>query len=174
MENVIIHEIVNAFGLPSNPRNSPISKNQIKIWMDSPDIEVLGALYAFISKRQNWDKINPSLSKEEWISFVLNYFDRCLMEDVDGEWAHGRYPAAWEVASWFCALWKSDDDRELLHEIKEWLGTLYKNGNIELRRSLIDGALEHMFEKKSIRRFFADWKQDAELMHAFAEACDWS
>ena len=43
-----------------------------------------------------------------------------------------------------------------------------------LKRAVVDGTLEHLFEEKELRQFFADWKADSQLKTAYDEAQLWA
>lgn len=175
MPDTPLQEITDSFGLPSAPKNTSIPKERVVQWMASDDLETLGALHAFLSKGNHLGRVSPSLSREDLAGFAMRYFEKCLRQNQEGEWAHGRYAAAWDIASWFGALWKRGSaESALLDQIKDWLAKLYKGADAELKRCIVDGALEHMFENKAVRTFFAEWKADPELATAFAEATEWS
>jgi hypothetical protein len=38
----------------------------------------------------------------------------------------------------------------------------------------VDAILEHLFEKKGLRQFFADWKADPQLKTGYDEAQLWA
>lgn len=175
MNNALLQEITTTFGSDAALGKSDIAKDRVEDWMTSDDLEVLGALHAFLSKGRNLDRIKPSFSRDELGAFSMRYFGRCLRENREGDWAHSRYGAARDVSSWFAGLWRrGPDERVLVEEIKTWLGAMYKSADSELKRCIVDGALEHMLEEKAVQTFFADWKADPELAIAFAEASEWS
>jgi DNA-binding transcriptional MerR regulator len=60
-----------------------------------------------------------------------------------------------------------------LDDLKAWLGRLYKEGDPDLRICIVQATLEHLFEKKQIRKFFDDWKNDEVLAVAHEEASEW-
>jgi hypothetical protein len=171
----LVSEIIEYFGLPDSPRDLPIPKSQVLNWMRADDVEALGALYAFVTKREYSNRIQPPLTFDDCWSFTARYFEKCLSDDPSGEWAHGRYDAGWDLASWFGRLWNDESiPIEAKSQIKAWLATQYKGGDTSLRRCLVDATLEHLFENREVARFFEDWKHDPELAVAFEEAADWS
>lgn len=168
--NIGIVEIVSQF-----EKKTPIPRDKIRQWMQSADIEVLGALYALIVKREHYTRIDPSLSVEDYYSFLKHYFERCFIENPDGEWAHTRYAAGWDLVNWFVHLWQDPSvPRLILHELKEWLAKLYKEGTSELRVAIITAALEHLFEHHDIEKYFSDWKRDITLKPAYEEAVEYA
>jgi hypothetical protein len=174
MNNAVLLDVVQAFGLPEAPNTACIAKPLVLDWMKSDDMEVLGALQTFLSKARFLDRVKPGMSRDELSEFALHYYGRCLRENQEGEWALGRYGAAWDIASWFRGLWsRGVDEIGLVERIKSWLGELYVQSDADVRRCIVDGALEHMFEERAIRAFFADWKKDPTLSVAFAEASEW-
>lgn len=97
-----------------------------------------------------------------------------MREDPSGEWAHNRYEAAWEFASWFRALWKDKGvERRTFETLKTFLSDIYLNGDDAIRRCIVDGALEHMFENRDITKYFESWKKDPDFAVAFKEAVSW-
>jgi hypothetical protein len=139
--------------------------------MQSTDIEVLGAVYALIVKREHYRRIDPPLTVEDYYSFLKHYFTRCFVENPDGEWAHTRYAAGWDLVNWFVHLWQDTSvPRRILHELKEWIAKLYKEGTEELRVAIITATLEHLFEYHEIEKYFGDWQQDKILKSAYEEA----
>lgn len=173
-EAELVKLIVETFGLPEQPRYSAIPKEQLLDWMWTNDVDALGALYFFIMKPAYANRIQPALTLPEYREFILRYFDHCLRLNPDGDWVHTRYEAGWDLASWFAKLWQDRNaSRETLQQIKNWLATLYKEANGEIRRCIVDATLEHLFENRAISRYFADWKKDAELAVAYAEAAEW-
>lgn len=170
-----VDDIVEQFGLPENPKFGSIAKVRVLDWMRSNDTEALGALYTFLMKRANADRVEPKLSFAEHKAFVLPYFQRCLLDDPQGEWAHSRYRAAWDLASWFGAIWKDPrvDKAELL-SVKRWLADVYINSNEVVRRCIVNGTLEHVFENKQIADYFSDWKTDPILLQAYRAAMNWT
>lgn len=167
--------IVGIFGLPERPRDAEIPKELLLEWMQTNDIEVLGVLYAFTSKPEYAKRIQPPLTLPEYRDFLLRYFEYCLRLNPDGEWAHTRYEAGWDLVSWFTKLWQEKEaSHETLRKIKTWLASLYKDADADTRRCVVDATLEHLFENREISRFFADWKDDADLAIAYAAATEWN
>jgi hypothetical protein len=167
--------IVDEFGLPENLKQSVISNKTVLDWMQSSDIEALGALYSFVMKANYSNRIKPVLTQYDYWNFLSRYFARCFREDPNGEWAHSRYQAGWDLANWITKLWKDQpSSSEILVEVRKWLGDLYREADAPLRRCIVDAALEHMFENKQVARFFVGWKSDQILAQAYSEALDWS
>jgi hypothetical protein len=127
-----------------------------------------------ITKPRYSQRIQPALTFQEYKEFLVRYFDCCLRLNPDGEWAHTRYEAGWDLASWFGALWQNQDiPRQSLQEVKNWLASVYRQGDTELKRCIVDATLEHLFESREIARFFSDWKKSPDLATAYAEATEW-
>jgi hypothetical protein len=74
-------------------------------------------------------------------------------------------------------LWQSLErhlrPRELIKELKDWLGRLYTEGDEKLRTCIVTATVEHPFEQKDIREFFSDWKKHPVRAIAHKEACEW-
>lgn len=169
-----LNDLVRQFGLPENPGTGPIPKESVTSWMRSENIDVLGALYAFIGNPDNFNRITPGLSLPDHFEFVLSYFKRCLLENPGGEWAHSRYEAAWEFASWFCGMWKDNSvERERFEVLRKFLAEIYANGDDTVRDCIVNGALEHMFENRDVARYFECWRTDSDLAVAYKDALLW-
>ena len=173
--DTLLQKIIENFGSDEKPKTHIISKDDVVNWMRSDDIEILGALYSFLMKPQCAVRIIPALTLSDYAGFVTHYFERCFHEDPDGDWSDSRYAAARGLISWFGMLWKDDQvDRKELVKLKGWLAGVYKDAEDPVRRCIVDGALEHLFEDHEIADFFTDWKNDSELAIAYAEAAQWS
>lgn len=172
-----LQEIINRFwATPENaewvPKTDVIPLADIQRWMVSSDIEILGFASSMLSDGRF--RIEPAVSPGEYVGFVRHYLGRCLKEDPNGEWSDSRYSAGYDLVNIFAALWRDASvPRSELKDLKEWLAGLYKAGDADLRKCLIQASLEHLFEQKEIRQFFSDWRQDALLGAAYAEACEW-
>lgn len=170
-----LQAVIDEFGLPEHPKSSPVAKARVIDWAKSDDIETLGALYAFLMKSNYAARVQPPLTFRELWSFLARYYERCFREDPNGNWANGRYPAAWDFASWFARQTKTSTvDRTELGRVKDWLGGIYKSADEPLRRCIVDGALEHLFENRDIVKLFSDWKSDPQLAVAYTEAREWA
>jgi hypothetical protein len=151
-----------------------IPKPLLLDWMQTDDIEVLGAIYSFVMEPVCAHRIQPGLTLQEYSEFIFRYFGYCLRLNPEGKWSHTRYEAGWDLARWFAILWRERDVyQETLQQIKYWLAKLYKEENIEVRVCIINATLEHLFENRTIFRFFSDWQQDPDLAVAYTEARFW-
>jgi len=174
--NVGLGDIVEEFGVGKVPeRVSTIPLEKLKCWMESRDIEVLGAVASFISDARYFTRIKPPIRFDDTHTFLLRYFKRCLLENPDGEWADSRYSAGRDVYLWFVSLWNKKNTRSVVFDdYKALLASLYRTGDAELRTCIVTATLEHLFETSSIRKFFADWKEDPILKQAYDEAAEWT
>ncbi len=119
-------------------------------------------------------RIEPPISISEYIEFSKRYYERCLKENPDGDWSDSRYSAGADVVNIFASLWRdSSVPRPVLEDLKMWLARLYREGDTEIRTCVVQATLEHLFEQKQIREFFADWLNDEVLAVAHAEASEW-
>jgi hypothetical protein len=172
-----LREIINKMWIaPENaewtPRTDTVQLVDIRRWSKSEDIEILGFTSAMIHDARF--RINPSLMPDEYRAFVMRYYERCLKEDPKGKWADSRNSAGAALVNIFASLWRdSSVPREVVKQLKHWLGRLYVNGDEVLRTCLVTATLEHLFEQKDIRDFFADWKTHPVLASAHKEASEW-
>lgn len=154
------------------PKTDVVPLSDLRRWLQSDDIEILGFVHGVIDDGRF--RIEPALQLGEYKDFVKHYFERCLQEDPDGDWSDSRYSAGADMVNIFARLWRdSCVPREVLKELKNWLGELYKRGDDEIRTCIVTATLEHLFEQKDVRLFFADWKTDGILAIAHREASEW-
>jgi hypothetical protein len=162
--------------MPCNgPRHeTPIPSDTIRLWMKSPSLDVQAVVYDFVMDPENAMRITPPLTFNDYRYFVPNYLFRCLAEDPVSEWAATRFQAGNELLNWFGIIW--DDlsiEKEALHEAETLLRTLCLDHGPEVRRVVIQEVLEHLFENRSVRAFFAQWKEDPVLHDVYEEADEW-
>ncbi len=86
-----------------------------------------------------------------------------------------RYMAAHQLNRWFLDLWNERPKSEpFLNGWKKWFERIYRDGDETIKRAIVDGSLEHLFEERGVSAFFADWKSDPQLSTAFTEAKLWA
>ncbi|HXX18655.1 MAG TPA: hypothetical protein VEJ46_04575 [Candidatus Acidoferrum sp.] len=154
------------------PKTDTIPLSELREWIKSADIEVLGFARAMIDDSRF--RIEPMLAPEEYVAFEMNYYERCLRENPDGEWSDSRYSASMDLVNIFGSLWRdSRVARSLLDNLKDMLARLYRGGDESIRKCIVQATLEHLVEQKPIRKFFSDWRDDPVLRVAYDEACLW-
>lgn len=152
-----------------------IPREKIDLWMQSNDMEVLGAVRYLILDKRYYMRINPPLSIYDYQKFLLPYYERCILENPDGKWSETRYEAGWSIVNWFIHLWDDKSvSRQVIKELKIWIEKLYKQGNEEVRKCIVTATLEHLFVKKKIAKYFIDWREDDTLCHGYNEAMGYS
>lgn len=145
---------------------------RIRDWLGHDDPEVRGAAYKILSEEPHL--LDPHPTVEEFVSLALEFLDRTIGAADGGDWAYSGYESAWNVASWFS--WLALDPstpRPLLDSIIERLGALYERLDENGRETLVNGALEHIFERQELRGLFSAWKSHPVLTRAYADACLW-
>lgn len=154
------------------PKTDVIPLADLRRWTQSEDIEILGFAMAMIDERRF--QIEPPLTPNEYMSFVVRYYGRCFKENPQGEWAATGYSAGHDLVNVFGSLWRDPRvSRTILRDLRDWLATLFVEGDESLRKCLVTATLEHLFEQKDIRQFFSDWKQHPVLTVAYEEASLW-
>jgi len=152
-----LREIINKLWIaPENaewtPKTDVVPLSDLRRWLKSDDIEIVGFAHSLIDDYRF--RIEPALTVNEYKDFLKHYFERCLREDPQGEWSDDRYSAGREMVNIFASLWRdSSVPREVLKELKVWLGDPYKEGDEKIRKCLVNATLEHLFERKDIREF---------------------
>ncbi len=155
----------------SETREIPVA--QVRNWMASTEPDVRGATYGFLHS-VHVSRVKPPLSFDEVFDFILQYYEWCIRADpAPGAWANTRYSAGWDMVSWFCRLWDESRDKKYFEKIKIRLAVLYKAGDADLKKAIEHATIEHLFENKHIRKFFADWESDADLKAAYDEGMLW-
>lgn len=155
------------------PKTDVIPGDELREWMKSNDLEVLGFLNSLIHNHRF--RIEPPIDLADYIAFVKHYYGRCLRVNPDGEWCKGRYPAGWDIVKIFCSLWdEKEQPTKVIAGLKKWLAEIYRKGDSDVRLCLETATLEHLFERKAIRKFFSDWKKDAVLLQAYENAMLWA
>ena len=141
--------------------------------MKSPDPEVRGATYALLSNGATLLRIVPALASDEVFDCVLEYFSFCLREDPQGRWVHSRYSAGWDMVGWVAGLLSDPSNRSYLGRIEARLAELFRAGDVNLRRAIVDAVLEHLFEHRDLAKMFRPWRGDPVLRVAYDEAMMW-
>ena len=143
--------------------------------MNDSDIDVLGAVYGFIMNVKDARRVDPPLLYSDYQKFLLSYYERCFLEDPQSVWADSRYSAGWDFVNWFSHIWEDDSiPRSGVAELKELLARLYREGDEKLRTCIVTATLEHLFEQKSIRKYFEDWRTATVLGTAYQQAMEWA
>jgi hypothetical protein len=156
-------------------REGPIPKADVVAGIRSDDTEFAGAIYDIVTIDKLSTRIDPPLTDVELESLVTEYFERCILTDPKGERTLTRYGAAWEAQDCILQTWESEGgSSESFTRWKKWMEKLYRAGDEGIKRAIVDGILEHLFEKKGLRQSFADWKADSELKTAYDEAQLWA
>jgi hypothetical protein len=154
------------------PKTDVVASNDVQRWMASGDIEILGFTYALMGDQRI--RIEPPIKLDDYIKFRKHDYERCLRENPDGEWSDSQVSAGADLVNMFADLWRdSSVPRPVLDGLKVWLGRLYKESDPDLRVSIVQATLEHLFEQDQIREFFSDWKNDEVLAVAHEEASEW-
>lgn len=154
------------------PKTDVIRLDDLREWMKSRDIEVLGFVNAMIHNQRF--RIEPPLDINEYVHHVKHYYGRCFRENPDGEWSNSSYLGGAEVVRIFIKLFDDGEvPRNTIHDLKAWLSDLYKTADERLRTCIVHATLEHLFERKPIRKYFEDWKKDSVLRPAYEQACEW-
>jgi hypothetical protein len=150
-----------------------IPAERVKSWMSSTEPDVRGATYAFLHSR-HVARVLPAVSFDEVFDYILGYFEWCIRSDpAPGGWANTRYSAGWDLVGWFLGLWDQGHEKRYFDAIKSRLASLYSAGEPELKKAIEHAVIEHLFERKQVRKFFADWESDPLLKPAYDEGMLW-
>ena len=126
--------------LSADSRNGTVPRDRVLEWMRTDDIESMGAIYSLITA--HFSRIHPPLEFNTYYPFALRYFERCLVENPQSEWAETRYGAGNNIIGWFVWCWRDPVQRpSTAPALKQWLATLYVSGDSEVRTCLIHATL---------------------------------
>jgi len=154
---------------------SRIPKDDIVAGIHSEDTELAGVIYDIVTTDKLRRRIEPPLSDEELDKLLPEYFERSILTDPTGKWTLTRYGAAWEAQDCILDTWeKEGGSSESFTTWKKWMEKLYRDGDEGIKRAIVDGILEHLFERKGLRQSFADWQADSDLKTAYDEAQLWA
>ncbi|MGH9904455.1 MAG: hypothetical protein ACRD8U_02595 [Pyrinomonadaceae bacterium] len=161
-----LNEIVAELG-----RTTPIDRRAILRWMHTDDIEAMGALTSLLGEPRHLERVRPSMTFDDWYTFVVKYYERIFSENPDGEWSDSRITGGWDFAKWFVELWEDETvSRDVLLQLKEMLARLCKQGRTDICNGLVTAVLEHLFKRREIRSYFSDWDKEPVLRAARDEA----
>jgi hypothetical protein len=167
-ENTIVEILAQIDSTESIPRTTALA------WLHSDNLEVQGAAEYVLMERGASRRVDPDLSVRDYVDFMMPYYERCLKENPDGEYAPSSFMAGAEIVGGFLHLWRDGSTpREWLAEMRDWLERLYREGGTEMRGCLETATLEHLFEYREIAEFFASWQEDPILAPGYAAAMEW-
>src|SRR6266480_1688784 len=168
-------EILSELGSDSeHPKSAAIPLKKVRRWMKSEDIEALGALTSLIRGEKHFQRISPPLTFKDYHPFLIDYYERCIRENPDGEESDSRYTAAQDIISYFTFLWNDPEiSRHTVRDFKTWLAKLYKEGDEDVKTCIVEGILEHLFENPAVQDYFTDWKNNSVLAAAYSRAMEW-
>lgn len=168
-----LDEVEKAIGLEDDGAPTEIRLADLERWMESSDIEVLGAVYTITSEMRTFSKISPPPDAETCDQFALSYIERCIRHNPHGEWASTRYEAAYDAMTWFEALWaETAGTSAILKGLRETLARLIMERDAEVQDCIVTGVLEHLFQNRKIQEFFAGWAEQEVLNDIYKEGCE--
>lgn len=149
-----------------------IPKDQVLAWMTDDDLETRGAVYLLTDRA--WSRIQPALTKDEQCSSMAAYLLECLETNpTSGNLVHSGYEAAWELAAWLKHLDDISGTEDVLQHVAQEIERIYRSADSKTKDRIMAGLLDHAFEQKNLRRFFAHWLYDPALRRAYALCSEW-
>ena len=82
----------------------PILKATVLAWLHSDELEVRGAAEYVLMERDACKRVHPYLSARDYVDFMMPYYERCLKENPDGEYAPSSFMAGAEIVGGFLLL----------------------------------------------------------------------
>ena len=168
----MLQEIIKQLKAPAPERQS-VPRSRVLEWMKSEDADTLGATYVFLSKAQHTHRVVPLLEFDPVFAFTLRYYEFCLKTNPESKWANSAYSAGADLVGWFVWMWDEGRDKRYFETIKSRLAELYISGSPERKKCIEQAIIEHLFERKPIRKFFSDWKANPQLQPAYEEGMRW-
>jgi hypothetical protein len=168
----MLQDIVSELERP-NPEGRSVPQSRVLKWMESDDVETIGATYRFIISPRHVERVDPPLDFDSVFDFVLGYYEICLKTNPQSEWADSCTSAGMDMIKWFVWMWDEGRDRKYFDAMKSRLANLYLSGTPELKKRVVQGVVEHLFEREPIRVFFSDWRDNEQLRPAYDEGMLW-
>ena len=170
----LIAEMRASFGREGPAPDQEVPKSRVLEWMGCPNLNVRGALYSLITDAACARLVKPALEFDDYYAFVLDYLEQCIERNPEGEWVESRYLAGHQLVAWIVDFWGNEAvPRSKLAAIKSRLAELYKRGDEDIRDAVVNGVLEHLFENRSLAKYFRDWEADPILASAYSDAMLW-
>ncbi len=156
--------------------SAPIPRTKIYQWMQCKDIDIMGITADFVTWASYIERIDEEIEQKDLEAFLFKYYERCLIEDPDSDWAETRYGVGWVINAWFRAVPQDVDPAtsSFIAHLKDWLTEVYLKSGKDIRQAIVGGALEHILEQKRWWDFFQDWKDNPSLLPAYERAMEWA
>jgi hypothetical protein len=149
-----------------------IPREDVRRWMKDDDLETLALVYDLTNKA--WSRITPELSGDEQCAFMTQYLIECITIDrKDGDYVHSGFEAAWEFAAWLKHLDHIGASDSIIRRALSYLESAYRRSDLKTRNRIETGAVEHILERKPLRKYFEHWAQDPELEPAHRLCLEW-
>ncbi len=159
-------------GLSALDSNDSVSAEAVRRLIGDGDLRVRGAAYYFLQRAR--DRIVPPLSTAEQCSFMLDYLFECLLLDPESDdYLYSGFEAAGELSGWVKRLERVGNNDRLISQIVQRLTQAYIAADENTRNRIETGAVEHMMESPSMRKYFASWKGDSTLGTAYELCLQW-
>jgi hypothetical protein len=98
----------------------------------------------------------------------------CLAANIqNAEHIHSGFEAAWELAAWLKHLRAIEGTEKIISRVVRDLENLYRRSDPETRNRIETGAVEHILEDRSLRKYFSHWRDDPELRSAYELCLEW-
>jgi hypothetical protein len=154
---------------------TPIPQSRVRDWMEreDADADAFGATYVFLSKAEHTGRVAPPLEFDPVFHFMLRYYEFCLKTNPESKWANSSYSAGLDLVGWFVWMWDEKREEKYFESIKAMLEKVYVAGGPEIKKCIEKAVVEHLFERKDIRAFFSDWRDNPQLRPAYEEGKVW-
>ena len=110
----------------------------------------------------------------EQCSFMETYLFQCLLQNPDSEdYLHSGFEAAWELAAWLKHLEGIEGTEGFIAGVVQKLTEAYRAADEITRNRIETGAVEHILESRTLRKYFASWEADPVLGQAYELCLEW-
>lgn len=153
--------------------NDTIRGDDVRQWMVNGDLQIRGGVYEIFRRARQ--RIVPEIPVDEQHAFILDYLFDCLIQNpAPGDYLHGGFEAAWEIAGWVKYAQANGQATEWIKEVVRRLTQAYLSADDTIRNRIETGAVEHMFESPLLREHFNFWKGDPVLGTAYELCMLWA
>lgn len=149
-----------------------IARADVLRWMSDSDLETRALVYRLTDEA--WSRITPELSMKEQCAFMGKYLLECIAANrTDEDHIHSGFEAAWELAAWLKHLEPMEGSEKMIREVVRDLEQVFRAADEKTKNRIETGAVEHILERRALRKYFAHWSKDPALRSAYELCLAW-
>ncbi len=105
---------------------------------------------------------------------MLDYvFDCLLLNPQSDDYLHSGFEAAWDIAAWIKNVQNYEGSTDFITHVVGRITKTYLSGDATAGNRIETGVVEHIFESRSLRKYFAAWIADRDLSGAYERCLEW-